>query len=286
MLAYILALAVGIGSIGLYLAAFFFPEVHRKTDFIWSSVGLLYALVLWVCAGRITGGVLLGQIASVALLGWLGWETVKLRRELTPAAEQTAIPSSEAVQDKLTNLSIPERITGLFTSVKDKAQQTLGGLTKGKSETKQPSLVELIDKTSAETEVATPPAPTTPTTAPTPATPPAPAISTAETATPATAPAPTASTAEIATPATASAPTASTAEIATPTPAPTTQTAEDTQTAEEETPELIRPHPPAPELVEAALEDAEEKHIPADPPEPEPQTSVAHQELDNPPNPT
>ncbi|WP_199337057.1 Ycf66 family protein [Oscillatoria sp. FACHB-1407] len=84
MLAYILAIAVGLGSFALYMSAFFFPEVHRKYDFTWSGVGMFYALVLWVCAGRITGGVLLGQFASVALLGWFGWQTLSLRRELTP----------------------------------------------------------------------------------------------------------------------------------------------------------------------------------------------------------
>jgi hypothetical protein len=50
MLAYILAIAVAVSSLALYLAAFFLPEVHRKNDFIWSGVGLFYALVLWVCA--------------------------------------------------------------------------------------------------------------------------------------------------------------------------------------------------------------------------------------------
>ncbi|WP_219904296.1 Ycf66 family protein [Stenomitos frigidus] len=93
MLAYILALIVGLSSLGLYMAAFFFPEVHRKNDFIWSGLGLFYALVLWVCAGRITGGVVLGQTASVTLLGWLGWQTLTLRRQLAPVDQQTAIPT-------------------------------------------------------------------------------------------------------------------------------------------------------------------------------------------------
>ncbi|WP_088893141.1 Ycf66 family protein [Leptolyngbya ohadii] len=79
MLAYILAIAVALASLGLYLAAFLLPEVHRKYDLLWSGVGLFYALVLWVCAGRITGGVLLGQIASVSLIGWFGWQTLQLR---------------------------------------------------------------------------------------------------------------------------------------------------------------------------------------------------------------
>ncbi len=100
MLTKILALAVGLGSLALYLVAFFFPEVHRKNDFIWSGVGLFYALVLWFCAGRITGAVLLGQVASVALLGWFGWESLTLRRQLTPVAEQTKISTEKSSKDK------------------------------------------------------------------------------------------------------------------------------------------------------------------------------------------
>ncbi|MBD2039506.1 Ycf66 family protein [Microcoleus sp. FACHB-672] len=95
MLSYILALTVALGSFALYMAAFFFPEVHRKGDFIWSGVGLFYALVLWFCAGRITGAVLLGETASISLLGWLGWQTLKLRREVTPSQERTQIAEPE-----------------------------------------------------------------------------------------------------------------------------------------------------------------------------------------------
>ena len=94
MLAYILALAVGLGSFSIYMAAFFFPEVHRKSDFTWSGVGLFYALILWTCAGRITGALLLGQMAGVALLGWFAWETLTLRRQVTPIAQQTPIPQA------------------------------------------------------------------------------------------------------------------------------------------------------------------------------------------------
>ena len=106
MLAYVLALVIGLGSLGMYLAAFFFPEVHRKEDFIWSGIGLFYALVLWVCAGRITGGVLLGQLASVALLGWFGWQTLTLRRELTSPENRT--PISPELQERLNNFSIAQ----------------------------------------------------------------------------------------------------------------------------------------------------------------------------------
>ena len=70
MLAYFLALAVGLGSFSIYMAAFFFPEVHRKSDFTWSGVGLFYALILWACAGRIT--VLSCLVKWRAWLCWAG----------------------------------------------------------------------------------------------------------------------------------------------------------------------------------------------------------------------
>ena len=104
------------------MAAFFFPEVHRKSDFAWSGVGLFYALILWVCAGRITGAVLLGQIASVALLGWFAWQTLTLRRELTPVAGQTPIPSLD-MAGKSTGFKGLGSIADFFGNKKDKIQK-------------------------------------------------------------------------------------------------------------------------------------------------------------------
>lgn len=89
MLAYLLAIVIALGSFSFYMAAFFVPEVHRRQDFVWSGVGMFYALVLWFCAGRITGAVLLGQVASVGLLSWLGFQTLELRRALTPESVRT-----------------------------------------------------------------------------------------------------------------------------------------------------------------------------------------------------
>lgn len=91
MLAYGLAIVIAIGSFSFYMAAFFVPEMHRRQDFIWSGLGMFYAVVLWFCAGRITGAVLLGQTASVVLLGWLGWHTLELRRDLTPETVRTPV---------------------------------------------------------------------------------------------------------------------------------------------------------------------------------------------------
>ncbi len=79
MLAYVLAIAIGLISIAFFLAAFFAPKVHRQDDFLWSGVGLFYALVLWVCAERITGALLLGQTAATLLLLAYGAETINLR---------------------------------------------------------------------------------------------------------------------------------------------------------------------------------------------------------------
>jgi hypothetical protein len=164
MLAYVLALAVGLGSIALYLAAFFFPEIHRKNDFIWSGVGLFYALVLWIFAQRITGGLLLGHVASVALLGWFGWQTLLLRRQLTPTTQQTQIPSTETVktniQGQVSKLSLPERLSQLqkgigskFSGTKDRVQDTVGQKTPEKPKTTEAPpaptgkpTVEIIDE--------------------------------------------------------------------------------------------------------------------------------------------
>lgn len=210
MLAYILALVVGLGSLAIYIAAFFFPEIHRKNDFIWSGVGLFYALVLWVFAPRITGGLLLGHVASVALLVWFGWQTLSLRRQLTPQAQQTQVPSAETVktgiQEQVNKLSLQERLGQLqkglgstFSGVKDKVQQT--GSKKPPTTPKpeditsvlveQPA-VEIIDKTIVIPEQ----------------------------------------------------------------PAPQTITT-DTEAKTEIVPEAIPPHPPSPELVEAAQPDFE-----------------------------
>jgi Ycf66 protein N-terminus len=94
MLAYILAVVVGTGSVGLYLAAFFLPAVHRKQDFIWSGVGLFYALFLWLYAHQVTGGILVGQTSSVVLLGWLTWQIFNLRRQVAPFSPQIPISNS------------------------------------------------------------------------------------------------------------------------------------------------------------------------------------------------
>ncbi|WP_138501979.1 Ycf66 family protein [Nostoc sp. PA-18-2419] len=165
MLAYVLALVVGLGSLAIYIAAFFFPEIHRKNDFIWSGVGLFYALVLWVFARRISGGLLLGHVASVALLVWFGWQTLSLRRQLTPQAQQTQVPSPETVktgiQEQVNKLSFQERLGQLqqdigstLSGVKDKVQQSVSSKpsTKPKPEDitsvlrEQPA-VEIIDNT-------------------------------------------------------------------------------------------------------------------------------------------
>ncbi|MEA5575579.1 Ycf66 family protein [Anabaena sp. UHCC 0451] len=155
MLAYLLALVVGLGSLAIYLSAFFFPEIHRKNDFIWSGVGLFYALVLWIFAPRITGGLLLGHVASVALLVWFGGQTLSLRRQLTPEVQQTPIPSPElvkvSIQEQVSKFSLQEKlgqipalIANVFSGVKGKVQQTVSK--KPVAPTEKPA-VEIIDKT-------------------------------------------------------------------------------------------------------------------------------------------
>lgn len=209
MLAYVLALAVGLGSLAIYLAAFFFPEIHRKNDFIWSGVGFFYALVLWVFARRITGGLLLGHVASVALLGWSITQTLSLRRQVTPKTQQTPIPSTDTIENQA-SISLPERLSqiqkgfgGVFSGVKDKAQQTLNKKT-------QPTTSAPTSKTAVEVVDKRTPIPQQP----------------------------------VVTPATT--------DTAPEQPIVST----DTESKIEPVPEAIPPHPPSPELVEAAKEAA------------------------------
>ncbi len=113
MLTYILALMVIVASAGLYSATFVLPEVSRKNDLAWSGVGLFYGLVLWVCAGRITGGVLLGQMASVGLIGWLGWQTIESRWNDTPEADRVNAGKVKGWRDRVTGLTQSETATKL-----------------------------------------------------------------------------------------------------------------------------------------------------------------------------
>ncbi len=272
MLAYILALAVGFFSLAIYMAAFFFPEVHRKGDFIWSGVGLFYALVLWVCSGRITGGVLLGQVAGVALLGWSVTQTLLLRRQLTPRLSQTVAPTAEevksTVQEKVAKSSFLSKLLQ-FTKRKDNSAATAKErLQQLSQQTPVPetavsptpttnnntansvqiidnrtSLPEQVDATTAtqqNTSVEVVPE----------------GIS--EEALPE-------STADVVQAAGESTPDVSedTKDAST-----TDETVTETEVVPE-APELMRPNPPDPELVEAALKDAEEKHQEAAPPDPE-----------------
>lgn len=105
MLPYILAIAIAIYSLILFAQAFFSPVIHRKDDFLWSGIGLFYALVLWLCAGRITGAVLLGETAATILLISFGWQTLKLRRAI-------AYPDQPSVE-----FSVMEWVQNRFSSI-------------------------------------------------------------------------------------------------------------------------------------------------------------------------
>ena len=265
MLAYILALAVAIGSLGIYLAAFFFPEIGRKNDIYWSGVGLFYALVLWVCAKQITGGLLLGQVAGVVLLGWYAFQTLQLRRQLTPQQQQTAVPSAAQVKSnvreqvaKISPLQKLSRFGKKATSTTTAAKEQLETKADVKEVPTPPvestPTLEIVDRR-------TPTAPETTELVSTPEEKIAPEVEVIP-------PAESESTDSIVAEA------QPTPEIVVDTPVETTQPEaaaidETLSSEEDEVPELHRPDPPSAELVEAALEDAEEKHQPASPPETE-----------------
>ena len=89
-------------------------DIHRKDDFLWSGVGLIYALVLWYCARNITGAVLLGQAAATALLVSYSWQTLKLRR---------AIANPERAAE-INNFSVLQKINSLLKRKQPTLQPT------------------------------------------------------------------------------------------------------------------------------------------------------------------
>ena len=153
MLAYILAVLVGTGSVGLYLSAFFFPEIHRKQDFIWSGIGFFYALTLWIYARQSMGGILVGQISSVVLLGWFAWQTLKLRRQLVPVNQQTPIPGTTRLQERLGN-----RLTSKATKPPTPTPAKPDPI--APPSTKNPTVQPSVSQNAAPIESNTPPPPT------------------------------------------------------------------------------------------------------------------------------
>ncbi len=115
MLTYLLALVVGLSSFALYMSAFFYPELYRKGDLAWSGVGLFYALVLWFSAERITGSVLLGQIAGVSLIGWLGWQVWQAR------GGQPVLDQSTGMQTGLEKIISPEQRSKITAQLNQQA---------------------------------------------------------------------------------------------------------------------------------------------------------------------
>jgi hypothetical protein len=86
MLALILSGAVALASLIFFFSAFFAPKLHRKDDFLWSGFGFFYGLVLWNCAQRLTGAVLLGQLVAVILILAFAWQTLRLRAAIAKNA--------------------------------------------------------------------------------------------------------------------------------------------------------------------------------------------------------
>ena len=91
MLIFFLVTILVLGSLIFFLSGFFLPRLHRRDDFFWGSVGLFYALNLWVCRESFRGGILLGQVASTALLLSLGWQLWRLRALVPDSGEFSLI---------------------------------------------------------------------------------------------------------------------------------------------------------------------------------------------------
>ncbi len=112
MLSYALAIAITLSSLVLFSTAFLISDIHRRDDFLWSGVGLFYALVLWFCARNITGAVLLGQAAATVLIVSYSWQTLKLRKAVANPTKASAI----------NNFSVLQKLNGLLKRSEPKYQ--------------------------------------------------------------------------------------------------------------------------------------------------------------------
>lgn len=130
MLTDLLAWSVAIASLGLYMSAFFLPELYRKFDLVSSGAGLFFALTLWIYGDRIRGGLLLGETAAVVLLLWFGWQTVQYRWQLTHERDRTDTQKAQTLWSKLRSVlpgSKPEN-DGAPPKVAGKIAEFLGGI--------------------------------------------------------------------------------------------------------------------------------------------------------------
>ena len=125
MLIYLLVIALALASLLLFLSAFFLPKLHRRDDFFWGSVGLFYALNLWVCRESFRGGILLGQVAATALLLSLGWQLWRLR-VLSPESGEfsligwisgTLFPPKQAIDESAS--TVQSKKSGFFSKNKE-----------------------------------------------------------------------------------------------------------------------------------------------------------------------
>ena len=107
-------------------------DIHRQDDFLWSGIGLFYALVLWFCASRITGSLLLGQIAVVSLVVVLILQNLQLRKAI-------ANPDEAA---NLNLFSITDSISGFFN--------------RSEQPTPPPNINQVLDEETTVTETKSP----------------------------------------------------------------------------------------------------------------------------------
>lgn len=134
MLSYALAIAVAVSSLILFSTAFLMSDIHRQDDFFWSGIGLIYALVLWFCARNITGAVLLGQTAAVAVLISSNWQTLKLRK---------AIAHPEKA-DELNNFSVLKAVNDLLSLRKSPSPTVVNDSTANKVTEQEVAIPEQV----------------------------------------------------------------------------------------------------------------------------------------------
>lgn len=192
MLSFALVLIVGMGSIGLYLAAYIYPEIYRKTDIWWSGIGLFYALSLLIYRRPL--GLLLGHTASVILLVGLSYQALQRRWAMVGANPPqpkagTLSAQARAVVDQIVAKVVSVDWQGLWQKMGTQANDgtseksilpptlkerlnlsglgaKLKGMIGGKRTSEVSPPAETVQSTTVSTPVASPSPPTSTTPAP------------------------------------------------------------------------------------------------------------------------
>jgi hypothetical protein len=100
MLSLLLGVLVTLLGLALYLTAVLLPALGRSVDLFVSGLLMFYGLVLWFCAERFTGALLLGQLAVIALFTALEAQVLRSRWGALSPEQQIEIRQGRTLQQQ------------------------------------------------------------------------------------------------------------------------------------------------------------------------------------------